>query len=215
MQKIILLVGDSGCGKDFILLAAQEYENIEIIKRYISRAPRLKEQNSISSIFSIPLETIKQKDYYYEGAEKGNWYAIEKKQLEDPLKRGKTPIVVCPNYENYCQMCKDFEHIAIPIPIPYFVYRGYGEQVTKKWEESLISRGSSTEEITNRKQNRDKYFRELYINHWDVYSSNVILNIYDMTTKEDIQIQLEGLAKKNDIDMGNKYEQVSTNNKRR
>lgn len=67
MNKIILLVGDSGSGKDFVLSVANEYDNIEIIKRLISRDPRRNEDTSISSIFSVPIDDIKKTDYYYEG----------------------------------------------------------------------------------------------------------------------------------------------------
>ncbi len=59
MNKIILLVGDSGSGKDFVLSVANEYDNIEIIKRLISSDPRRNEDTSISSIFSVPIDDIK------------------------------------------------------------------------------------------------------------------------------------------------------------
>lgn len=51
MQKIILLVGDSGSGKDFVLSVANQYDNIEVIKRFISRDARVGEKPSISSVF--------------------------------------------------------------------------------------------------------------------------------------------------------------------
>lgn len=51
MNKIILLVGDSGSGKDYVLSVANKYESIEVVKRFISRGPRDGEENSISSIF--------------------------------------------------------------------------------------------------------------------------------------------------------------------
>lgn len=63
-----------------------------------------------------------------------------------------------------------------------------------------MDRGSSLNEIEARQNKRDKYFKELYIKH-DVYSSNVILNLYNLTTLEDISLQLEGLCEKNDIDI--------------
>ncbi|MCI8778759.1 MAG: hypothetical protein HFI87_06390 [Bacilli bacterium] len=128
MNKIILLVGDSGSGKDFVLSAANKYESIEVVKRFISREPRDGEENSISSIFSTPIEEL------------------------------------------------------------------------KKWRASLVARGSSSTEIEARETKRDKYFKELYVNHGE-YSSNVILNLYDITTEEDIKLQLEGLCQKNDIDI--------------
>lgn len=59
MNKIILLVGDSGSGKDFVLSIANEYENVEVIPRLISRDPRSGEDGSISSIFSVPIDDIK------------------------------------------------------------------------------------------------------------------------------------------------------------
>lgn len=201
MNKIILLVGDSGSGKDFILSTIQDYDSIEVVKRFISREPRDKEQDSISSIFSVPIEEIQKLDYYYEGVEKGNWYGISKEDLDVVLEIGKSPIVVCPNYENFMQMFKDYSGNVVP----YFIYRGYDSTELEKWKNSLLERGSSLKEIENREDKRDKYFKELYLNNFNIYSSNVILNLYDITTKDDIKMQIEGLCKKNDIDLVNEF----------
>lgn len=199
MQKIILLVGDSGSGKDFILSIANRYEGIEVVKRALSRAPRGSESDSISAIFSVDIEEIKKMDYFYEGAESGRWYGIWKKDLDAVLARGKSPMVICPNYDNLVQMTRDYSAEMIEV---YFIYRGYDDEELDSWRQSLVDRGSSQEEINKREKNRDKYFRELYINHFYDYSSNVILNPYGISTEEDIMMQLEGLARKNDIDMG-------------
>ncbi len=200
MNKIILLVGDSGSGKDFVLEAAAEYDSLEVVKRLISREAREKENNSISSIFSVPIDIIKQTDYYYEGVEPGKWYGILKNDLDCVLQKGKTPIVVCPNYQNYLRMLKDYDGNVVC----YFIYRGYSDTELDQWRNSLIKRGSSLEEIKAREQSRDKYFKELYINHFMDYSSNVILNLYGITTKQDIQLQLEGLCEKNGIELRRK-----------
>lgn len=191
MNKIILLVGDSGSGKDFVLSVANEYESIEVVKRFISREPRDGEENSISSIFSTPIDEIKKMDYYYEGVENGRWYGIRKEDLDNVLNIGKSPMVVCPNYENMLKMIQDYSGNVVP----YFIYRGYADEELEKWRESLSARGSSLQEINSRELKRDKYFKELYVDH-EEYSSNVILNLYDVTTKEDIRLQLEGLCKK-------------------
>lgn len=197
MNKIILLVGDSGSGKDFVLSVANAYDKIEVIKRLISRNPRNGEDNSISAIFSVPIDDIKKTDYYYEGAEHGRWYGIEKARFDSVLASGKSPMVICPNYENYLQMLRDYPKRVVP----FFIYRGYEDSELDNWRESLIARGSSLAEIEAREKTRDKYFRELYINHFEDYSSNVILNIYGLTTEEDIRLQIEGLCQKNDIDI--------------
>ena len=196
MQKIILLVGDSGSGKDFILSVANKYDDLSVVKRYISRDPREKEEEtSISSVFSTPIEDIQKMDYFYEGAEPGRWYGICKEDIDKVLECGKSPIVVCPNYDNLIQMSEDYPERVVP----YFVYRGYDDSELEKWRESLLARGSSLEEIKNRQNARDKYFKELYVEHFDYYSSNVILNLYGITTESDIMMQLEGLCSKNDI----------------
>lgn len=135
-------------------------------------------------------------DYYYEGAEKGRWYGIRKSDLDKVLAKGKSPMVVCPNYENMLKMLEDYSGNVVP----YFIYRGYADKELEKLRQSLLDRGSSQNEIEARQNKRDKYFKELYIKH-DVYSSNVILNLYDLTTLEDISLQLEGLCEKNDIDI--------------
>lgn len=197
MNKIILLVGDSGSGKDFVLSIANLYNDIEVIKRLVSRDPRNSENNSISALFSVPIDDIKKTDYYYEGAEKGRWYGIEKARFDSVLARGKSPMVICPNYENYLQILSDYpEQVVV-----FFIYRGYDDSELENWRISLVARGSSLTEIEAREKTRDKYFRELYINHFEEYSSNVILNIYGLTTEEDIRLQIEGLCVKNDIDI--------------
>lgn len=197
MNKVILLAADSGSGKDFVLEIANSYDSIEAVKRYISRAPRENEENSISSIFKTPIWRIKQLDYYYEGIEEGNWYGILKADLDRVLNNGKSPMVICPNYENMQKMISDYSGNVVV----FFIYRDYGSNQIEKWRESLIARGSSLKEIERRKNKRDKYFRELYISHFNEYSQNVILNLYGITTKEDIKLQLEGLFRKNDIDI--------------
>lgn len=206
MQKIILLVGDSGSGKDFILSVANKYDDLSVVKRYISREPREKEEPSISSIFSTPIEDIQKMDYFYEGAEAGSWYGIRKEDIDNELDNGKSPIVVCPNYENLIQMCEDYPERVVP----YFVYRGYDDSELEKWQASLLARGSSLEEIENRQNTRDKYFKELYVEHFEYYSSNVILNLYGITTESDIMMQLEGLCKKNDITISSSTKVSST-----
>lgn len=197
MNKIILLVGDSGSGKDFVLSAINGYDSIQVVKRFISRDARNGEEGSISSFFSVPIEDIQKLDYYYEGAESGKWYGICKAPLDSALNSGKSPIVVCPNYQNYLQMLQDYPDRVVS----YFVYRGYDDSELEMWRDSLIARGSSLTEIEAREKVRDKYFRELYIEHYYEYSSNVILNIYGLTTLEDIRLQFEGLCEKNDIDI--------------
>lgn len=197
MNKIILLIGDSGSGKDFVLSIANEYDDIEVIKRLISRDPRDGEDNSISAIFSVPIDDIKKTDYFYEGAEQGRWYGIEKARFDRVLESGKSPMAICPNYENYLQILRDYPNRVVT----FFIYRGYDDSELDSWRESLLARGSSSEEIEAREKTRDKYFRELYINHFEDYSSNVILNIYGLTTKEDIKLQIEGLCEKNDINI--------------
>ena len=197
MNKIILLVGDSGCGKDFIMDVVSEYDELEPVKRYISREPRKNEEGSLSSIFSIPVKEIQAMNYNYEGVEKGKWYGIKKEDLKNSLGKGKSPVVVCPNFDNYLQMNNDFPDMVVP----FFIYRGIGEDSLQTWTESLKKRGSSLQEIEARTGLRDKYFQELYIKHFNVYSTNVILNLFNISTRDDIKLQIEGLCVKNDIDI--------------
>lgn len=196
MNKIILLIGDSGSGKDHFLEIVNEYDSVEVVKRYISRAARTSEKNSISSIFNTSIDEIKKLDYFYEGVEKGNWYAICSSDLDRVLNSGKSPIVVCPNYENYLQMLNDYNGQVVP----FFIYRGYSDDEIEKWRSSLIARGSSLHEIEEREKKRDFYFKNLYLEHYEL-GENVILNLYDITTKEDLRLQFEGLCQKNDIDI--------------
>ncbi len=196
MNKIILLIGDSGSGKDYFLDIINEYDSVEVVKRYISRAARTSEKNSISSIFNTSIDEIKKLDYFYEGVEKGNWYAICRSDLDRVLNSGKNPIVVCPNYENYLQMLNDYNGQVVP----FFIYRGYSDDEIEKWRSSLIARGSSLHEIEEREKKRDFYFKNLYLEHYEL-GENVILNLYDITTKEDLRLQFEGLCQKNGIDI--------------
>ena len=196
MNKIILLIGDSGSGKDYFLDIINEYDSVEVVKKYISRAARTSEKNSISSIFNTSIDEIKKLDYFYEGVEKGNWYAICSSDLDRVLNSGKSPIVVCPNYENYLQMLNDYNGQVVS----FFIYRGYSDDEIEKWRSLLIARGSSFHEIEEREKKRDFYFKNLYLEHYEL-GENVILNLYDITTKEDLRLQFEGLCQKNGIDI--------------
>ncbi len=167
MNKIILLVGDSGAGKDFVLSAIKEYDQIEVVRRFISRSPRDNEQESISSIFNVPIDKIKKLDYYYEGIENGQWYGIFKLDLDLALAKSKSPIVVCPNYENYLQINNDYRGNVVP----YFIYRGYSDEELEKWRLSLIARGSSLEEI----ESREKKETNILENYMSNISKNMVL----------------------------------------
>lgn len=103
--------------------------NLLKLKRFISRGPRDGEENSISSIFSTPIDKIKKLDYYYEGAQKGWYYGICKADLDKALAKGKNPMVVCPNYNNMLKMLEDYEGNVVP----YFIYRGYSDEELEKW----------------------------------------------------------------------------------
>lgn len=198
MNKIIILVADTGSGKDFVLSQIQKYDGIEVVKRYTNRSPRLgEEQSSISTIFNTSVSDIKKLTYNYEGVEEGNFYGVSADDLFDTLKRGKSPIIIFPNYDSYLRMCMDFDDLVVPI----FIYRGIEETYLEDWRESLIKRGSSEEEIEKRENKRSFYFEELYVKHTCEFSENVILNLYGLTTPEDICMQFAGLAIKNDIDL--------------
>ena len=197
MQKIIVLIGDTGSGKDYFLNIVGEYEEIEIIKRFISRDSREGEEPSISSVFSCSIPEIKRMDYYYEGAEEGNFYGVNRKDLVRSLSLGKTPIVTLPNYDICMQLEKDFPNLIMPI----FIYRGISDDELILWEEGLRSRGSSEDEIQKRKNKRSKYFEELYLRYTDYFAQNVILNLFGLTTEEDLMLQFKGLCLKNDIDL--------------
>lgn len=84
--------------------------------------------------------------------------------------------------------------------VPFFIYRGYSDDEIEKWRSSLISCGSSLHEIEEREKKRDFYFKNLYLEHYEL-GENVILNLYDITTKEDLRLQFEGLCQKNGIDI--------------
>lgn len=197
MQKIIVLIGDTGSGKDYFLSLVDRYDEIFVVQRHISRNPREGEEPSLSSIFSCSVDEVKNMDYYYEGAEVGNYYGVNQKDIVSVLKDGKSPIVTLPNYEVCMQLEDDFKGLIVPI----FIYRGISDEELELWQESLRQRGSSEEEIKNREDKRFKYFEELYVRYTDYFASNVILNLYGLTTEEDLLLQFEGICIKNDIDL--------------
>ena len=149
--------------------------------------------------------------YNYEGVEEGNFYGVSADDLTAALKRGKSPVIIFPNYDSYVRMCMDFDNLVVPI----FIYRGIEETYLEAWRESLIKRGSSEEgiykkyglfaykeeEIEKRESKRSFYFEELYVKHTCEFSENVILNLFGLTTPEDICMQFTGITLKNDIDL--------------
>lgn len=199
MNKVIILVGDSGCGKDYLLSLVQDFSKITVIKRYMSRNPRNSEKDSISSIFSVDIDAIKQLDYYYEGVQSGNWYGFIKEDLINALKMGTSPIVIASNYNVFLKLCEDFGNDNV---VPFFIYSGIGEKTLVEWRELLLARGSTLDEIAACEHVRDKYFSELYINHFNEMGANVILNFKGLTTNTDLLKQFSGLCIKNSIDTG-------------
>lgn len=59
MQKIIVLIGDTGSGKDYFLSLVDRYDEIFVVQRHISRSPREGEEPSLSSIFSCSVDEVK------------------------------------------------------------------------------------------------------------------------------------------------------------
>lgn len=202
MPKIMILIGDSGSGKDFFFDCIKEYDGIEIVKRSTNRSPRQNEDAlSLSSIFDVPVEDIKKMTFYYEGVTSGNYYGINSQDLTESLLRGKSPIFVFCNYDGFLAISRTYAFFGVEV-VPFFIYRDINEA---EWEQSLLARGSDIEEIDDRRNKRREYLGTIFSEHISSpIGANVILNVSGLTTADDIRAQFEGLCKKNDIDIGSR-----------
>lgn len=84
MQKIILIVGASGVGKDTLLRNIKTKIEANFLKRYITRAPDDNEANFYLDILAF--DSLKEKDYFISAWEAhGNCYGIAKEHIKDGL----------------------------------------------------------------------------------------------------------------------------------
>ena len=198
MQKIIILMGDSGSGKDFVLECIKDYEGIEIIKRSTNRSQRQNEDTSLSSIFDVPVEDIKKMAFHYEGVTPGNYYGVNSQDVTEALLSGRSPIFIFCDYVNFLIISNTYACFGVEV-VPIFIYRDINDV---DWEQSLLDRGSNQSEVDDRKSKRTVYLGKLYSEH--IASSvgeNVILNVDGLTTRDDIRKQFEAICKKNSIDI--------------
>lgn len=118
MNKLIVVVGDSGSGKSHLArLSANRHKDIKIIKKYSDREIRPSEMGGVPEIQpGCSTEQVKNLEYSYVGAEEKN-YGFSKKEIDKVLEDGYNPILIAPNKNILTRLCKDYKDKICPIYI--------------------------------------------------------------------------------------------------
>ena len=116
MNKLIILNGDSGCGKTHLirLLMNTHEDNISVIKKYSDRELRLGEENAIEIVPGCATADVKNMDYVYMG-KNDKVYGFQRKDIDMAFQQGKSPIVIVDDEELLIKLCREYESRICPI----------------------------------------------------------------------------------------------------
>lgn len=169
MNKLIILVGDTGSGKSHLVnLVADNYgDDFDIIKKYTNRQKRAWEENAIEIKSGCSEEELQGFEYSYVG--KGNKiYTFSKSKIDISLQMGKSPIVIVGNEEMLLRLCHDYKDQACPI----YIQR---DTIDADFIKELKKEGRTDEEINKRLVGRHEMLN-LYIKRKKLFGDNFIIN---------------------------------------
>ena len=116
MNKLIILNGDSGCGKTHLmrLLMNTHKDNISVIKKYSDRDLRPGEENAIEIKAGCETADVINMDYVYKG-KNAKVYGFGKMDIDMAFQQGKSPIVIVDDEELLIRLCREYEGKICPI----------------------------------------------------------------------------------------------------
>ena len=194
MNKLIILLGDSGCGKTNLirLLIKFHGDNIAVIKKYSDRDARQGEENAIEIQPGSSTEYVKAMDYVYTG-HNNKVYGFYKKDVDDNLKQGKSPVVIIDDENILVQLCNEYIGRVCPV---------YMQRDTTDLEfiEELRKGNRTEEQIRQRIDSRHKK-QDLWRRRSNLFGYRYIIN-GQFLDNEGLLGWFEKIAIENDIDIG-------------
>lgn len=194
MNKLITLTGDSGCGKTHLmrLLIASHGDDISVIKKYSDRDLRPGEENAIEIQPGCPTEYVKAMDYVYTG-HNNKVYGFPKKEVDDNLEQGKSPIVIIDDEDMLIRLCNEYVGRICPI----YIQR---DTTDLDFIEELRKGNRTEEQIRQRIDSRHKK-QALWRRRANLFGYRYIIN-GQFSDDERLLEWFETIAMENDIDIG-------------
>lgn len=183
MARLIIVAGASGAGKTFMLSQLVNYRSDIIpIKKITTRKPRKNEpsEESIDLKFAQDVNKIKKCSYTYQYC--GNYYGIQKEEIDSILKKDKNPIVIVANCNTIVKIKQDYHDVLI-----LYVNSGLSGEDLKT---QLLKYGDpiDVEERMNRQRNGfNDYIQHMNKGLFDYF----LVNYYDDTFLQQIELILE------------------------
>lgn len=169
MNKLIILVGDTGSGKSHLVnLVSDNYrDDFDVIKKYTNRQKRAGEENAIEIKSGCSEEELQGFEYSYIG-KCNKIYVFSKSQIDTALQMRKNPIVIVANEEMLLRLCNDYRNRACPI----YLQR---DTIDADFIRELKKEGRTDEQINERLAGRHEIL-DLYIKHKKLFGDNFIIN---------------------------------------
>ena len=192
-NKLIILVGDSGCGKtELMKLVLQNHsEKFSAIKKSSTREARPGEENAIEIKPECSIQEVDAMDYVYIG-HNGNKYGFMKEQIEEPFIQGKSPMVIVDSEELLKKLCRNYTGRVCPI----YIQRDKDDE---DFIEELKRQGRTEEQIKQRLDSRHKA-KNLWGQCKDLFGYRYIIN-GPFLSKEKFLGWFETIAGENNIDL--------------
>lgn len=168
---IIVINGPSGAGKTFLLekLNCNKNHNYLPIKKYTTRNKRCYEKRceSVDLVFNCDESWTKSFEYNYEY--KNEWYGIDKKELENALEKGLTPVVIIRSFETIREIKNDFEDVRV-----IFLIGESGQEL----KDILQKQGRNLSEYKDEKSDLNKMIDD-YTKNIDIINNCILNFLYD------------------------------------
>lgn len=194
MNKLVILMGDSGCGKTHLmrLLIATHGDKVSVVKKYSDRELRTGEENAIEIKPGCSTEEVKAMDYVYTG-HNNKVYGFSKKEVDTELEAGKSPMVIIDDEDMLVQLCNEYAGRICPV----YVQRNTTDL---DFINELRDGGRSEEQINQRLNSRHKK-QELWRRRANLFGYRFIIN-GKFLDDENFVGWFETIAKENNIDIG-------------
>lgn len=194
MNKLIILMGDSGCGKTHLMKLLMKFNSndIFVIKKYSDRDLRPGEENAIEIKPGCETEDVKAMDYVYTG-KNNKVYGFSKKGIDLGFSQGKSPIVIVDDEELLLRLCEEYEERVCPVYIQRDV-------TDSDFIEELRRGGRTEEQIRERMESRHKS-QALWRRRENLFGYRYIINAPFMND-EQLLGWFHSIAEENNIDIG-------------